>query len=185
MTQYHIRAFGDHKPELGQKVFVDPMAVVTGQVVLGDDVSVWPCTSVRGDLLAINIGARSNLQDNSVVHTTHDSRFYPGSACHIGEDVTVGHSATIHACTIGDRVLVGMGAIVLDQAVVESEVMIGAGSLVPIGKTLTSGHLYMGSPVKQIRELTRDELDYLKYSAHNYVELKNKHIASLELSVGG
>ena len=179
MQQLNIRKFQDHTPQLGKRVFVDPMAVVTGQVELGDDVSIWPCVSVRGDLLKITIGAHSNIQDNSIIHTTHQSRFYKGHATVIGEDVTVGHSATIHACTIHDRTLIGMGSIVLDGAVVEAEVIVGAGALVPPGKVLQSGYLYVGSPVKQVRKLTQDELDYFAYSAQNYMELKDAHIKSL------
>lgn len=176
---YHIRSFGKHQPTLGRNVFVDPMAVVTGQVVLRDDVSVWPGTSIRGDLLEITIGDRTNIQDNSVIHTTHKSRFYNAHACHVGADVTVGHNAVLHACTIHDRVLVGMGAIVLDGAVVESDVIIGAGTLVPPGKVLKSGYLYVGSPAKQARQLTEAEQDYFTYSAQFYMELKDAHSKSL------
>lgn len=172
-----IRSFQGDSPILGKDVFVDDSAVVTGRVELGDDASVWPLVSIRGDLEWIKIGTRTNIQDNSCLHTTHKSRFNPeGAPLTIGDDVTIGHSVTLHGCTIHDRVLIGMNSLVLDKAVVNSDVFVGAHSLVPPGKVLESGYLYMGSPVKQVRALTEKELEFLEYSAENYVNLKNKHM---------
>ncbi len=177
-NESHIRTHKGIAPTLGERVFVHRAAVVCGNVILGDDASVWPSTVLRGDLLPITIGARTSVQDGSVIHTSHDGPYTPGgSATTIGSDVTIGHSATLHGCTIHDEVLVGIGAVVLDGAVVESRVMIGAGSLVPPGKTLESGLLYVGSPCRPARELTEKELAYFTYTAGYYVGLKDEHRA--------
>jgi len=175
-----IRTLQDWKPKIGKDVLVDPSAVVSGQVELAEDVSVWPQVSVRGDLLPIRIGARSNIQDGSILHTTQKSNYNPdGFPLTIGEDVTVGHGVILHGCTIGNLCLVGMGSIVLDGAVLEDEVFLGAGSLVPPGKRLEAGHLYFGNPVKKIRPLNEDEQRFLRFSAKKYLESKNLHLASL------
>ena len=165
-----IRAYLNHVPQLGERVYVDEAAVVIGKVNLADEVSIWCGAVVRGDVNTIQIGKRSNVQDGSVLHVTGGSANHPaGSPLIIGEDVTIGHHVTLHGCTIGNRVLVGMGAIVLDDVVIEDEVMIGAGSLVPPRKRLQSGLMYMGSPVKAVRELTEAEKAFLRQSAQNYV----------------
>lgn len=165
-----IRAYLNHVPQLGERVYVDEAAVVIGKVNLADEVSIWCGAVVRGDVNTIQIGKRSNVQDGSVLHVTGGSANHPaGSPLIIGEDVTIGHHVTLHGCTIGNRVLVGMGAIVLDDAVIEDEVMIGAGSLVPPRKRLQSGLMYMGSPAKAVRELTEAEKAFLRQSAQNYV----------------
>lgn len=174
----NIRTYQNMTPKLGNAVFVDPSAVVLGDVELGDDVSIWPLTVVRGDMHRIRIGSRTSVQDGSVLHITHAGPFNPdGFPLLIGDDVTIGHQAMLHGCTIGSRVLVGMGAMVMDGAIVEDDVIIGAGSLVPPGKTLKSGHLYVGRPVKEVRELTDKEMDFFTYTAGNYVRLKDKHLA--------
>jgi len=171
-----IRPFDGIEPTIPASAFVDDSAVVIGDVVLGEDTSVWPTAVIRGDVNRIRIGARTSIQDGSVVHATHDGPYTPGGASTtVGDDVTVGHKAILHACTIHDRVLVGMGAIVMDKAVVEADVIIGAGSLVPPGKVLESGYLYVGSPVKQIRPLTEKEKEQLLYSAGYYVKLARRH----------
>lgn len=150
--------------------------MVTGNVAIGADSSVWPMCSIRGDIHTIRIGERTNIQDGSILHVTHDSEFAPGgNALTIGNDVTVGHNAVVHACTVEDLCLIGMGAVLLDGAVVQSEVMVGAGSLVPPKKVLESGWLWLGSPVKKIRELSEKEKAFLRYSAKHYVDLKNRH----------
>jgi len=173
-----IRTFQGITPTLGERVFVDPSAVVLGDVQVGADSSIWPHAAIRGDVHRIRIGARTSIQDGSVLHVTHAGPFNPdGYPLEIGDDVTVGHQVTLHGCRIGNRVLVGMGAIVLDGAVVEDEVVIGAGSLVPPGKTLESGYLYVGSPVKQARPLSDKERGFFRYSADNYVRLKDQHLA--------
>ena len=177
-TSPAVRDFAGHTPKLGDRVFIDPASVVIGDVVLADDVSVWPGAVVRGDMHAIRIGPRSSVQDGSVLHVTHASDYNPdGWPLTIGADVTIGHNVTLHGCTLGDRILVGMGAIVMDAAVVEDEVVIGAGSLVTAGKTLASGYLYAGSPARQIRPLRDRERSFFTYSAANYTRLKNQYLA--------
>ena len=179
MTQQRsIRSFQGMQPKLGEKVFVDPSAVVLGDVVLGDDCSVWPLTVIRGDMHRIRIGARTSVQDGPVLHITHAGPFNPdGFPLIIGDDVTIGHQAMLHGCTIGSRVLVGMGAMVMDGAEVGDDVIIGAGSLVPPGKKLESGYLYVGRPVEQKRKLNEKEMGFFTYTAGNYVKLKDQHIA--------
>lgn len=172
-----IRSFRGKTPQLGQQVWVDPTAVIIGDVMLGDDCSVWPYTVIRGDMHRIRIGARCSIQDGSVLHITHASRFNPeGFALTLGEEVTVGHKVTLHGCTLGSRILVGMGSIVMDGAVIEDEVILGAGSLVPPGKHVPSGYLYVGSPAKAIRPLTAQEKSFFSYTAGNYVALKNDYL---------
>lgn len=173
-----IRAYKGVLPQLGDRVYIDEASVVIGDVVLGDDVSVWPCAVIRGDMHMIRVGARTSVQDNAILHITHASNYNPnGYPLHIGEDVTIGHGACLHGCTIGNRVLIGIGATVLDGAIVEDEVMIGAGTLVPPGKTLESGFLYVGSPCKQARPLKPEEKTFFTYSAQNYMKLKNEYLA--------
>ncbi|WP_051205892.1 gamma carbonic anhydrase family protein [Oceanospirillum maris] len=177
-TAANIRPFKEWTPKLGGRVFVDPSAVVLGDVEIGDDCSVWPLTVIRGDMHRIRIGNRTSVQDGSVLHITHAGPFNPdGFPLIIGDDVTIGHQAMLHGCTIGSRVLIGMGAMVMDGAVVEDEVIVGAGSLVPPGKKLESGHLYVGRPVEKKRPLTEKELKFFTYTAGNYVKLKDEHIA--------
>ena len=173
-----IRTYQGIRPQLGERVFVDASAVVIGDVQLGDDSSVWPLVTIRGDMHRIRIGARTSVQDGSVLHITHAGPFNPdGYPLEIGDDVTIGHKALLHGCSVGSRVLIGMGSIVMDGAVIEDDVVLGAGSLVPPGKRLESGFLYVGSPVKQARPLTEKEKAFFTYSAANYVKLKDLHIA--------
>lgn len=172
-----LRTFESFTPIVATSAFVDTTAVVIGQVSIGEDSSIWPMSVVRGDIHIIRIGDRSNIQDGTVIHVTHDGPFNPGGfSTTIGDDVTVGHKVMLHGCTIGDRVLIGMGAIVMDGVIVESDVVVGGGSLVPPGKRLESGYLYVGSPVKQIRKLSDAELQYFRYSASKYVELKDRYL---------
>lgn len=172
-----IRAFAGQLPTLEAGAYVDPQACVIGDVHLGADASVWPFAAVRGDVNRIRIGARSNVQDNSVLHVTHDGPYSPGGAdLVIGDDVTIGHGVILHACNIGSRVLIGMGSILLDKVLVEDEVFIAAGSLVSPGKRLRSGWLYRGRPAQPVRELTADEIANLRYSAAHYVRVKNRYL---------
>ena len=174
----NIRSYGGFTPTLGQRVMIDPSSVVLGDLVLGDDVSIWPQCAVRADMHRIRIGDRTNIQDNTVLHITHAGQFSEaGWPLTLGSDVTVGHSVVLHGCTIGDRVLVGIGSIVMDGVTVEDEVMIGAGSLVTPGKTLSQGWLYAGSPARPIREISDRERAFLSYSAANYVKLKDGFLA--------
>ncbi|MDO3387734.1 gamma carbonic anhydrase family protein [Gilvimarinus sp. SDUM040013] len=179
-TAGNTRTFKGHLPKLAARVYVDPRALVIGDVEIGEDSSVWPFAVARGDMHSIRIGERTSIQDNTVLHITHAGPFNPdGYPLSIGSDVTVGHSACLHGCTIGNRVLVGIGATILDGAVVEDEVVIGAGTLVPPGKRLASGFVYMGSPCKQVRPLSDKERDFFRYSAKNYVDLKDQYLAEL------
>lgn len=175
-----VRTFRGKTPQLGARVFIDPSAVVLGDVEIGDDSSVWPCTVIRGDMHHIRIGARTSIQDGSVLHITHASDFNPaGHPLTVGDDVTVGHSVNLHGCTLGNRILVGIGSTILDGVVVEDEVIIGAGSVVPPGKRLESGYLYVGAPVKQARPLKESEKAFFTYSAGNYVKLKDEYLEEL------
>ena len=167
-----IRSLHDLHPRIAEDVWIDESAVIIGNVALGAEASVWPLCVIRGDIHSIRIGARSNIQDATVIHVTHDSEFNPGGfPVVIGEDVTVGHKVVLHGCTIGDRCLIGMGSVILDGAVLKSDVILGAGSLVPQGKVLESGHLYHGSPVTKIRPITDKERAFLTYVSSNYVKL--------------
>jgi carbonic anhydrase/acetyltransferase-like protein (isoleucine patch superfamily) len=175
-----IRNFNSYTPAIEQSAFIDPSALVIGNVRIGQDSSVWPFAVIRGDIHTINIGARTNIQDGSVIHVTHDGPYSPGGfSTSVGDDVTVGHKVLLHGCVIHDRVLVGMGTVIMDGAVIENEVIIGGGSLVPPGKRLESGYLYVGSPVRQIRKLNAEEIGFFSYSAERYVELKDQHKKNL------
>ncbi len=177
-----IRKFESHTPHIHESAYIDETALVSGEVDIGEESSVWPMSVIRGDVNYIKIGKRSNIQDGSVLHVTHDPNTHTeeaglkqtGYPLIIGDDVTIGHKALLHACEIHDRVLVGMGAIVMDGTVVEEETIIAAGSLVPPRKTLESGYLWVGNPARKSRELTDKEKQYLKYSADHYVRLKTK-----------
>lgn len=172
-----IRAFKDIYPSIDETAYIDPDASVIGKVSIGKDSSVWPMTAIRGDVHNISIGERTNVQDGSILHVTADNEFNPGGyPLVIGNDVTVGHGAILHACTVGDFSLIGMGATVLDGAIIENEVMVAAGSLVPPRKTLERGYLYLGNPVKRARALSEKELEYLHYSSQHYVNLKNTYM---------
>lgn len=175
----NIRKFRGYTPEIAEDAWVDESAVVIGEVKIGSESSVWPQVAIRGDIHHIHIGERTNVQDGSILHVTHASNYNPdGYPLTIGDDVTIGHNAVLHGCTIQNRSLIGMGSTVLDGAVVESNVIVGAGSLVPPGKVLESGHLYVGSPVKQARPLKEAEMKFLGYSAENYAELAREHAES-------
>ncbi|AXF78110.1 gamma carbonic anhydrase family protein [Erwinia tracheiphila] len=174
----NLRPYKKTFPLLGRRVMVDSSSVVIGNVGLADDVSVWPLVTIRGDVNRITIGKRSNVQDGSILHVTHKSASNPeGYPLILGEDVTVGHKAILHGCKVGSRVLIGMGSILLDGVTVENDVMIGAGTLVPSGKHLVSGYLYIGSPARQSRPLSKEEINHLLYSSSNYVEWKNDYLA--------
>ncbi len=177
-----MRTYKNHQPKLAAGVYVDPAACVIGDVELGADCSVWPGAVIRGDMHHIRIGARTSVQDNAVLHITHASDFNPeGWPLLIGEEVTIGHQACLHGCRIGNRVLVGIGAVILDGATVEDEVIIAAGTLVPPGKTLASGFVYMGNPCRQARPLSEAERAFFSYSAQNYVKLKSSYLEEAEL----
>lgn len=171
-----IRSFQGIHPQVDESAYVDEQAAVIGDVVIGADSSIWPMAVLRGDVNHIRIGARSSVQDGSVLHVTHDHHGQPGGfPLLVGDDVTIGHNVTLHGCTIGNRCLVGMASTVLDGAVLEEGVFLGAGSLVPPGKTLEGGFLWVGSPVKKARPLSEAEQAWLDYSAQHYVRLKDKY----------
>ena len=165
-------------PQLGANVYVHPAACVIGDVVLGDDVSVWPGVVIRADVNHVRIGSGSNIQDGSVLHVSHKSSWDPeGAPLIIGNNVTVGHKVILHGCSIADECLIGMGSIVMDKVVIEPRVLLGAGSLVPEGRVLESGYLYLGSPVRRVRSLSERELAHFLYSAQHYIRLKNNYMA--------
>jgi carbonic anhydrase/acetyltransferase-like protein (isoleucine patch superfamily) len=167
-----IESYRGMTPKLGRDVYVHPSATVIGDVELGDEVSVWPGVVIRGDVNAIRIGAGSNIQDNAVLHVSHRSAAHPdGAPLLIGRRVSVGHGAILHGCSVGDECLIGMGALVMDWAVLPERVLIGAGSLVPERRTLESGWLYLGRPAKAARRLSAEEIAYFAYTAGNYVKL--------------
>lgn len=178
MSISNVRTFNNITPTLGEGVYVDSAATVIGDVHLGNDVSIWPAAVVRGDMHSIRIGDRSNVQDGAVLHVTHASEKYnpAGYPLNIGSEVTIGHSAVLHGCTVGDRVLIGIGAIVNDGVTVEDDVMIGAGAVVPPRKNLESGFVYVGNPAKQLRPLSDAERSFLGYSPQNYINLKNQYL---------
>ena len=173
----NIRPYQQIHPQVASSCYVDPAASVIGDVEIGADSSVWPGAVVRGDVNYIRIGERTSVQDNSVLHVTHKRPSLPdGWPLIIGNDVTIGHKATLHGCHIHSRILVGIGSIILDGVVIEDNVMLGAGTLVPPGKTLKSGYLYFGSPCKQARPLTEAEIANLPYQAEHYVKIKNHYL---------
>jgi len=164
-------------PAVAERVFIHDSAQVIGDVTIGLDSSVWCNTVLRGDVNRIVIGTGSNIQDFAMGHVSHKSAKKPeGSPLIIGDHVTVGHSVILHGCRIGNECLIGMGSIVMDDVVVEDRVMIGAGSLVSPGKVLKSGHLYVGRPAVAVRELTAEEIAYLKYSAEHYIRVKDNYL---------
>lgn len=169
-----IKSFKDKSPIIHENCFIAETANVVGEVNIGANSNIWYNVVIRADMNYVKIGENTNIQDNSVVHNAEK---FPTI---IGDNVTVGHSAVIHACTIGNNTLIGMGAIVLDGAEVGEETIIGAGALVAPGKKIPSGVLAVGSPAKVVRELTEEEKEGLKKSASNYVELSKHHMVSQE-----
>ncbi|MDX1474853.1 MAG: gamma carbonic anhydrase family protein [Reinekea sp.] len=156
---------------------ISPQAYVLGDVTIGTDSSVWPGAIIRGDMHSIHIGERTSVQDGVVLHITHASDYNPeGHPLVIGDDVTIGHQACLHGCHVGNEVLIGIGATILDGAVIEDQVVVAAGALVPPGKRLVSGYMYKGSPAQKARPLSDKEKSYFKYTAGNYVKLKNEYL---------
>jgi len=176
MMMQNIQGFMTHFPQIAAGVYVHPAATVIGDVIIGENSSVWPGAVIRGDVNHIRIGKNTNVQDLSMLHVSHKSSADPaGAALTIGDNVTIGHAVILHGCTIADESLIGMGSLVMDKAVVQKHVLLAAGSLVPEGKVLESGYLYVGRPAKKIRALTADEIAYFIYSADNYVRLKSQY----------
>lgn len=172
-----IRSHLDKTPRIGKNVYVDEQSTIIGDVVIGSDSSIWPSAVIRGDMHSIRIGEKTSIQDGAVCHITHAGPYNPdGFPLKIGSLVTVGHQAMLHGCTLGDRCLIGIQSVVLDGAVIESQVMLAAGSLVPPGKVLESGFLYVGSPAIKKRALTQEEIEFIDYAAMNYVKLKDSYL---------
>jgi len=167
-----IRTFRGTTPTLGTGVFVADNAAIIGDVVIGDDSSIWYSTTIRGDVMPIRIGARTSIQDNAVVHVTSDF-----SGTDIGSDCTVGHSAIIHACTVEDFCLIGMGSILLDGVRIGTGSLVGAGALVTPGTIIPPGSLVIGSPAKVKRPLHDKEREQIRYGAMHYVELARAYLA--------
>ncbi len=175
----NLRPYREHKPKLGARVYVDSAAIVIGNVEIGDDASLWPLVVARGDVNWIRIGARSNIQDSSVLHVTHAGEYTSGGLpLIIGDDVTVGHGAILHACTLENACLIGMGATVLDGATVKKHAFIGAGAVVSPGKVVGSGELWLGNPARCMRKLSVEEIERLYYSAQHYLRLKDEYLAA-------
>lgn len=168
IRQADIRAYRGVAPQIAASAYVDPAAVVIGDVVLGEDSSLWPCTVARGDVNYIRIGTRSNVQDGSVLHVMRGE--WP---LIIGDEVTVGHSVTLHGCTIESRCLIGMGAIILNGAVIGTGTIIAAGTLITERTVIPPGSLVMGSPGKVKRALGESDLASIARYAERYVEYKN------------
>jgi carbonic anhydrase/acetyltransferase-like protein (isoleucine patch superfamily) len=174
MPNAHLISWKGHHPKIKPGVFNASGASVVGQVELGDDVNIWFNSVIRGDVNTIKIGARTNIQDNTTVHVTSGT-----GPTVIGSDVTIGHNAIIHACTIEDQCLIGMGSIILDGAIIRTRCFVAAGSVVPPGKEMPSGMMIMGSPAKPVRPLTADEISFLGRSAKDYVGTAQSYSASL------
>ncbi len=172
-----IRPYKSKYPTLAEHCYVDASSVLVGDVECAEHVSIWPLVAARGDVNYIKIGARTNIQDGTVLHVSRISELNPnGYPLIIGADVTVGHKCMLHGCILGNRILVGMGTIVMDGAIVEDDVFIGAGTLVPPNKILKSGYLYKGNPAQQARPLKESEVAFLRQSALNYIKLKDEYI---------
>lgn len=167
-----IIPYKDRLPVLGQNVFLAPGAVVAGDVHLGENTNLWFNVSMRGDVNFIRIGANTNVQDNAVCHVT-----YKKWPLVIGNNVTIGHGAILHGCTVEDGALIGMGSKILDGAVVKTGAMVAAGALVGPGKVVESGTLWAGVPAKKMRDLNADEQEYLTWSAGHYVRLAAEYLA--------
>lgn len=172
-----VRKFENWIPDIAMSAYVDPTALVIGNVKLGEQVSVWPGTVIRGDVNRIEIGANTNIQDHSILHVNHEGPYVPGSQALIGASVTVGHRVILHGCRVDDYCLIGMGSIIMDGAHLHSEVLLAAGSLVPADKELEGGFLWRGSPARKVRELSEKELESLRYSADHYAKLAARHAA--------
>lgn len=174
---HSIRSFKEIYPSIGERVYIDPQAAVIGDVILGDDVSIWPMAVIRGDVNHIRVGNNCSIQDGAVLHVTHDGPYTAGGKPLIlGQGITVGHKAVLHGCTVEDFCLIGMGALILDAVHIEHHVMVAAGSVVSPGKRLESGYLYLGNPARAVRKLTDQEIDQLEYSAQHYIRLKNIYL---------
>jgi carbonic anhydrase/acetyltransferase-like protein (isoleucine patch superfamily) len=161
-------------PKISEKAFIAPSAVIIGDVEIGDYSSIWPGVVIRGDVNIIRIGKKTNIQDGTVIHVTRPSIAGEGGQTIIGDNITVGHNVTLHACTLEDECFIGMSATVLDGVIVKSGGMVAAGALVTYKKTVPAGQIWAGNPAKFMREMTEKEKEFIAISAENYVnDLKN------------
>lgn len=177
----NLMSFEGKAPEIGERVWIDPTAKLIGEVKVGDDASIWPGVIMRGDVNYIEIGARTSIQDGTIIHVANDGKLSPGGhPTIIGDDVTVGHGAMLHGCTIEDGCLIGMRAIVLDGAKVEKNAILGAGALLAPGKVVKSGEVWVGAPARRIKTLSEEEIENLYFSASQYVTLKDRYFADQE-----
>lgn len=166
----NCRTYKNYRPVIGRDVYIDPTAVIIGQVTIADEASVWPMAVIRGDVNTIEIGARTNVQDGAVLHVSHHGNYREtGGELVIGEGVTIGHQGMIHACKIGDYCLIGMNSTIMDDVEIGAYTIIGAGALVTPGKKLESRAMYTGVPARKVRDLTEEEVQQLRYSADHYV----------------
>ena len=175
-----LYAFEGIAPTVHPDAFVAPTATLVGDVVIEAGASVWYNAVIRADYSRVTVRTGANVQDGAVVHVTHDGPYTPGGfPCRVGADVTVGHAALLHACTIEDCCLIGMHATILDGAVVRRHGFVGAGALVTPGKVVGEGELWVGNPARCVRRLSDREIEALQYSASHYVELKDTYLAAL------
>ncbi|EGF1229841.1 gamma carbonic anhydrase family protein [Campylobacter jejuni] len=178
--------FKNHSPKLGQNVFVAQGAKIIGEIEIGDESSIWFNCVLRADVNFIKIGKRTNIQDLSTVHVWHREFDKKGKLKDagfptiIGDDVTIGHNCVIHACVIKNRVLIGMNAVIMDNALIEEDSIVGAGSVVTKGKKFPPCSLILGNPAKFVRELNNEEINCIKQSALNYVDFKNEFLKDLQ-----
>lgn len=176
----NIRKYNNILPIIADNCYIDNSAIIIGNVVIGENSSIWCNSVIRGDVSFIRIGSNTNIQDLTMLHVTHyrkdNNLDSPDKPLIIGNNVTVGHSCCLHACTINNNVLIGMGTTILDGAIIQPNVIIGAGSLVTPNKLIESGYLYHGNPLKQIRKLTIEEIQFIEYSAKHYIKLKNNYL---------
>jgi len=173
-----IRSFHGLCPELSPTAYIDPAAHVIGHVAVGHDSSIWPTAVVRGDAHRIRIGERTNIQDGALVLVTHDTQYTLGGfAVTIGSDVTIGHGAVLHGCTVQDASLIGMRATIMDGCLVKRHALVGAGAVVPQGRVVGEGELWVGNPARCVRLLSSDEIQQIYYVARQYVKLKSQYLA--------
>ena len=175
-----IRAFQGSQPVIPKSAYVEDTAVVIGDVILGEQCSVWFNAVIRGDVHYIRIGDRTNVQDLCMLHVTHETH-----PLVIGSDVTIGHSVVLHGCTIKDRVLIGMGAIIMDGAVIGEDSVVGAGALVTENKIVPPRSLLLGSPAKVIRPVNAKELGWIRESAQNYIKYAGQYVSNSAKSTTG
>jgi gamma-carbonic anhydrase len=174
-----IRTFQGITPTVARSAYIEETAVVIGDVVIGEDSSIWFHAVVRGDVNYIRIGRRTNIQDLTIVHVTHDTQ-----PTILGDDLTVGHHVVLHGCTIKDRVLVGMGAIIMDGVVIEENCVVGAGALITERTIVPPNSLVLGVPAKVKRPVTEQELAWIRESAQNYVRYARQYLADPDKTLG-